>query len=90
MSHPPTTSRIDATHLTGLELAQDGSCFDLQGVDDHGVDWSLRLPSGCLQQLILTLPNLALKALQAQHNDDTLRIVYPAQSNWRATSAPSS
>ncbi|GAB7523777.1 hypothetical protein [Paraburkholderia sp. 2C] len=71
-------SRIDARHLTGLELAQDGSRFTLQGVDGGGADWSLHLPSDCLQQLILTLPNLALKAMRAQHNDDTLRIVYPA------------
>jgi hypothetical protein len=75
-----TASRIDANHLTGLELAPDGSCFALQGVDGAGTDWSLHLPSDCLQQLILTLPNLALKAMRAQHNDDTLRIVYPAHT----------
>jgi hypothetical protein len=73
-------SRIDASHLSGLELAKDGACFTLQGVDRNGGDWSLNLPSDCLQQLILTLPNLALKALHAQHNDDTLRIVYPAHT----------
>jgi hypothetical protein len=72
--------RIDASHLTGFELAKDGSCFALQGVDGNGADWSLHLPSNCLQQLILTLPNLALKAMRAQHNDDTLRIVYPAHT----------
>ena len=72
--------RIDARHLTGLELAKDGSCFALQGVDGNGADWSLHLPSTFLQQLILTLPNLALKAMRAQHNDDTLRIVYPAHT----------
>jgi hypothetical protein len=76
----PTASHIDARHLTGLELAKDGACFALQGVDGNGADWSLHLPSDCLQQLILTLPNLALKAMRAQHNDDTLRIVYPAHS----------
>jgi hypothetical protein len=75
-----TAHRIDARQLTGLELAKDGACFALQGVDDSGADWALHLPSDCLQQLVLTLPNLALKALRAQHNDDTLRIVYPAHA----------
>ncbi|HEY4353255.1 MAG TPA: hypothetical protein VGN31_18645 [Paraburkholderia sp.] len=77
---PPAVHRIDARHLTGLELANDGSCFALQGVDASGADWSLHLPSECLQQLILTLPNLALKAMRAQHHDDSLRIVYGAHS----------
>jgi hypothetical protein len=78
---PPTTDhRIDATQLSGLELAMDGSCFALQGVDCNGNGWSLNLPSTCLQQLILTLPNLAVKAMRVQHHDDSLRIVYPAHT----------
>jgi hypothetical protein len=76
----PAAHRIDARQLTGLELANDGSCFALQGVDANGADWSLHLPSDSLQQLILTLPNLALNAMRAQHSDDSLRIVYPAHS----------
>ncbi|CAB3747774.1 hypothetical protein [Paraburkholderia humisilvae] len=76
----PIINRIDARHLTGLELAQDGSCFALQGVDCNHAEWSLHLPTACLQHLILTLPNLALKAMRVQHHDDTLRIVYPAHS----------
>jgi hypothetical protein len=83
-THPSTTattaSRIHASQLTGLELAHDGTCFALQGVDGNGADWSLHLPSESLQQLILTLPNLALKAMRLQHHDDTLRIVYPAHT----------
>ncbi|MFC0403284.1 hypothetical protein [Paraburkholderia rhizosphaerae] len=78
--HSPTTTQIDAQHLTGVELAPDGSSFALHGVDQDGAGWSLDLPSASLQQLILTLPNLAVKAMRAQHNDDTLRIVYPACS----------
>ncbi|CAB3765671.1 hypothetical protein [Paraburkholderia solisilvae] len=78
---PPTTdNRIDATQLSGLELAMDGSSFALQGADCSGNSWSLNLPSACLQQLILTLPNLAVKAMRAQHHDDSLRIVYPAHT----------
>ncbi|HEY3600119.1 MAG TPA: hypothetical protein VGL08_21700 [Paraburkholderia sp.] len=74
------TRRIDATRLAGLELASDGSRFSLRGVDDAGMPWSLRLPTECLQQLILTLPNVAAQALQQLHGDDSLRIVYPAHT----------
>jgi hypothetical protein len=71
---------IQATRLTRLELAKDGSHFTLQGIDVSDLDWSLRLPSEFLRQLILTLPNLALTSMQLQHGDSTLRIVYPADA----------
>jgi hypothetical protein len=80
MTGSTTARRIDATSLDGLELAADGACFSLQGFDDAGESWSLSLPTACLQQLILTLPNTALEALRRMHNDNTLRIVYPARS----------
>jgi hypothetical protein len=73
-------NEVHASHLTDLELSTDGSYFVMRGVDSDNVCWALRIPSECLQQLILTLPNLALGAMRRQYKDETLRVVYPADS----------
>jgi hypothetical protein len=80
LTRPHAPRFIDAAGLCGLELAANGAHFELQGVDRAGDPWSLNLPSECLRNLILTLPNLALNALRRKHRDESLRIVYPAIS----------
>jgi hypothetical protein len=74
------SQEVHASNLTDLELSADGSYFVMRGVDSDNACWALRVPSECLQQLILTLPNLALRAMRRQYEDETLRIVYPADS----------
>lgn len=44
---------------------------------NDGQETSVTRPSGCLNQLLMTLPRTALMALRAQHKDDCLRIVHP-------------
>src|ERR1700754_2820863 len=73
-------TEVEAPHLTDLELSTDGSYFIMRGIDSHSISWALRVPSGCLQHLILTLPNLALDAMRRQYDDETRRVVYLADS----------
>jgi len=42
----------------------------------------LILPIHCIQQLLMTLPRAASKAMRAKHGDDTLRLVFPL-GNWK-------
>jgi hypothetical protein len=64
--------------MTVIEAAPDGSVVRLSMKDVVGRPVSLVLPFECLNQLIMTLPGVARKALQLQHGDPSLRVVYPA------------
>jgi hypothetical protein len=50
---------------------------------------SLRLPSFCVEQLLMTLPHLPSKVLPAQHGDASLRPVF-ALGDWRLEAAAGS
>lgn len=63
--------------LTTFDISPDGNRFCLNFTDQSGSIAGLSLPSECLIQLIMTLPEMASKALKVRHRDDTLRIVYP-------------
>ena len=45
--------------------------------DVNGRLVSLHMPLKCLDQLIMTLPEIVSRSLRAQHRDASLRIVYP-------------
>jgi hypothetical protein len=49
--------------------------LDMEDVNGRLV--SLHMPLKCLNRLIMTLPEMVRRALQAQHCDASLRIVYP-------------
>jgi hypothetical protein len=66
-----------AAALTTCQVASDGDGVRLVYVDEAGRQGSLALPTECLIRLIITLPRLAAAALQNQHDDRSLRIVYP-------------
>src|SRR5262249_55116126 len=58
-------------------IEPDGSRFCMNVADETGRERGLSLPSDCLTQLIMTLPEMASKALKMRYRDNTLRIVYP-------------
>jgi hypothetical protein len=64
--------------MTCVEAAQDGSTVRVTMNDVAGRPISLVLPFQCLSELIMTLPGVARKALQLQHSDPSLRVVFPA------------
>jgi hypothetical protein len=68
--------KIFANRLTTFEITPDGSRFCMNVADETGQARGLSLPAECLVQLIMTLPEMASKALKMRYRDDTLRIVY--------------
>jgi hypothetical protein len=71
------SDKIFGDKLTTFELAPDGSRFCMSVADETGQSRGLGLPSECLVQLIMTLPEMASQALRMRYRDDSLRIVYP-------------
>jgi hypothetical protein len=71
---------IIAKELTTYEVGTDGNWFRMNFTTADGGLGSLRLPTEYLQALIMTLPTMMTKALRAQHEDESLRLVYTAGS----------
>jgi hypothetical protein len=72
-----TSEKIFGHSLTTFEIEPDGSRFCMNVADEKGRERGLSLPSDCLTQLIMTLPEMASKALRMRYRDDSLRVVYP-------------
>jgi len=72
---------IRAERLTTFSLAADGSSVLLGVADEEGCAGALMLPTACLKQLMMTLPEMMRRALQLQNHDPSLRLVYPA-AGW--------
>jgi hypothetical protein len=77
---------IAAAELTTFELAEDGSEIRMHMRDQSGAPASLVLPADCLQQLLLTVPQMVGKSLQARFGDETLRLVF-SLAHWRIEQA---
>jgi hypothetical protein len=75
MSH-----HIEGHSLVSFDVAADGTRFRLNVADARGKAVSLSLPAECLNQLIVTLPRMSVRALRNRYCDDSLRVVYPAAS----------
>jgi len=71
---------IRAERLTTFEISADGSRFCMHVADAGGSPHGLSLPAECLLTLIMTLPEIASRALKAKFSDESLRIVYPLGS----------
>jgi len=82
-------NEIDGASLTTYQVAPDGQYVRLSFEDAHGSPCALRLTSGCVQQLVMTLPQLLSRALQAQRADPSLRAVFPL-GEWRLEAAAGS
>jgi hypothetical protein len=80
---------IDVTSLTTCEVAPEGHYVRLNFKDALGRPAALRLTTSCIQQLVMTLPHLLSRALQAEHADRSLRVVFPL-SQWRLEAAAGS
>jgi hypothetical protein len=74
--------QIDVASLTNCQVAPEGHYVRLNFEDALGRPSTLRLTSSCVQQLVMTLPHLLSRALQAQHADPSVRAVFPL-SEWR-------
>jgi hypothetical protein len=72
---------VRAKHLTSFSVAADGSSVSLGVTDEEERAGALVLPTACLKQLMMTLPEMMRRALQLQHDDPSLRLVYRA-AGW--------
>src|SRR5258708_38818685 len=82
-------NEIDVRSMTTHRVAPDGSVICLNFENAGGRPMALRLPSLCVAQLLMTLPRLLSKALQAQHGDGSLRVAFPL-GDWRLGTAAAS
>src|SRR5262249_7859093 len=72
---------IRAERLTAFSLAADGNSVSLGIADEEGRAGALILPTACLKELMMTLPEMMRRALRLQHDDPSLRVVYGA-AGW--------
>jgi hypothetical protein len=79
---------IGVQALTTCGIAANGRYVRMNFTDTHGCPSSLTLPTDCAQQLIMTLPELVSRALQAELSDDSVRAVFTL-GGWRVESATS-
>jgi hypothetical protein len=70
---------IVGKELIAYDIASDGNWFSVSFSCVNGKQGSLRLPTECLEGLIMTLPRMMTNALSARYGDDSLRLVYPAE-----------
>jgi hypothetical protein len=83
---PDGQSEIDVASLTTCGISSDGCYVRLDFQDALGRPSQLRLTSNDVQKLVMTLPQLLSRALQAQHGDATVRAVFPL-GRWRIETA---
>jgi hypothetical protein len=75
--------------LTTTEVAADGHHIRLNFIDTRACQASLTLPTDCVHQLIMTIPQLLSKALRAETSDDSVRAVFTLGA-WRLEQAAES
>ena len=71
---------IRGSQLTSYAVAPDGESFSINVTDVGGRPASLVLPSDCLNELMMTLPEIVRRSLQARFRDQAMRVVYPVGS----------
>lgn len=69
---------IIGQELLSFDVAVDGSRIRMSFSQPDGTLTALNLPSDCLQAMVMTLPKMMAEVLRARHNDESLRLVYPA------------
>ena len=71
---------IRGVQLTTFDVAPDGGSVAIHVTDDQGSPSTLVLPTECLNALMMTLPDIVRRSLQARYGDPSMRVVYPVGS----------
>ena len=71
---------IHGQRLTSFAMAPDGESVAINVTDDEGSPAALVLPTDCLNELLMTLPEMVRRSLQARFHDQSIRVVYPVGS----------
>ena len=75
------------TTLTDYIVDADGTTVRLNGRDDAGRDFSLRLSIDQVGSLMMTLPQILTQAVRTRYRDDSLRYVFGLGS-WTLETTP--
>jgi hypothetical protein len=73
---------INGATLTTFDISLDGSLIKINVTDEDSKPGSLVLPVECLQELIMSLPEMFQQALRRRYHDCSFRLVYPL-GGWR-------
>jgi hypothetical protein len=68
------------SELLHYETADDGSLIQMYLSDSSGQGNIIRFSMECINTLVMTLPSMALTAIQARLNDDSIRVTYPLEA----------
>src|SRR5262252_10679907 len=71
---------IRGAQLTTFDVAPDGQSVSIHVTDEQGEPATLVLPSDCLHALMMTLPEMVRRSLQARFRDPSMRVVFPLGS----------
>ena len=71
---------IRGVELTTFDVASDGESVSIHVKDERGDPATLTLPSDCLHALLMTMPEIVRRSLQARFRDPAMRVVYPVGS----------
>jgi hypothetical protein len=82
----PGMNEIDVGSLGSCQISADGHWIRLNLRNKHGEAVALNFTINSVQQLLMRLPRLLSRALQAQYADDSMRAVFPL-SSWRLETA---
>ena len=67
---------LRAKCLTTFSVAPDGGSIAIGVADEERKAGQLTLPTNCLGELMMTLPDMMRRALRLQHDDPSLRLAY--------------
>lgn len=73
---------IAGKSLAHCDVAVDGSEVRINLEAKSGDPLSVTLPVNCIQQLLMTLPDVISRAIKAKYGDDSLRLVFPLD-DWK-------
>ena len=71
---------IRGAQLTTFDVTPDGQSVSIHVTDEQGEPATLMLPSDCLHALMMTLPEMVRRSLQARFRDSSMRVVFPLGS----------
>ena len=80
------TNEVCVQSLLTTEVAVDGQRIRLNFIDTDTRQASLTLPTNCVHQLVMTLPQLLSKAIKAETADDAARATFTLGA-WRVEQA---
>ena len=78
---------IRGRQLNTFDVSPDGESFALHVTDEQARPGTLVLPADCLNEIMMTLPEMVKLSLSRRFREQTMRVVYPVGS-WDVEGSP--